>query len=622
MPDRNRPSRSPFTQFFVYLWRSISWLRITVFNLLFLFLFVVFVAALLPSANQQLPGAAPLLLAPSGMLVDQYSYTSPQQQLLQGGTGRDAETLVYDMVRMIDSASSDTRITGIVLRLDYLQGGGISKMEEIGAALKRFQSVGKPVVAVADYYTQQQYFLASFADEIHLHDLGGVELTGFSMYRNYYREALDKLAVKFHVFKVGEFKDFVEPYIRDDMSEASRNHNQQWLNELWSVYSEKVETQRQLPPGTLTQFINDYADQLASTEGNTAQLALDMGLVDHVGSRQMRDSALIARFGHDQEDTEKPLLVNADVYRQHLLSSPFKPADIALIVASGTILDGHQPEGAIGSDTLTEIIRRARQDTNTKAIVLRVDSGGGSAFASEVIRSELQAARDQGIPVVVSMGSVAASGGYWIAMAADQVWATPTTITGSIGVFGVFPTVEQTLSKLGIHSDGMGTTNLAGAIRVDRPLSGDAANILQQGVEHVYDRFIGLVAQSREAEIEEIHQVAQGRVWTGRKAQELGLVDQLGGLNEAIASAAQLAGLEHFQTRLFERERSPQEQLIRQLLGQAKIGPAIHNAISDWTGIDVSALKGIASILSQQSQLETLNAPRSTYALCMSCMAL
>lgn len=622
MPDRDRPRRSPFTLFFVYLWRGITWLRVTVLNILFLFLFIVLIAALVPAANQQLPNAAPLLLAPSGMLVDQYSYTSPQQQLLQGGSERNAETLVYDLVRMIDSASGDARITGIVLKLDYLHGGGISKMEEIGAALNRFRNTGKPVIAVADYYTQQQYFLASYADEIHLHNLGGVELTGFAMYRNYYKEALDKLAVKFHVFKVGEFKDFVEPYIRDDMSEASRNHNQQWLDELWSVYSDKVETQRRLPPGTLTQFINDFADQLASTEGNTAQLALDMKLVDHIGSRQMRNQALIARFGHDQEDAEKPLLVDADVYRQQLLSPPFQPGDIALIVARGTILDGQQPEGSIGSDTLTEIIRRARQDTNTKAIVLRVDSGGGSAFASEIIRSELQTARDQGLPVVVSMGSVAASGGYWIAMAADEVWATPTTITGSIGVFGVFPTVEKTLSKLGIHSDGMGTTNLAGALRIDRPLSPEAANVLQQGVEHVYDRFIGLVAESRETSIEEIHQVAQGRVWTGRKAQELGLVDQLGGLDQAIASAAQLAGLEQFETRLFERELSPQEQLIRQLLGQAKIGPAIHSAISDWTGIDVSALKGIGHILSQQSRIEALNAPRSTYALCVSCMAL
>lgn len=622
MSDVSKPRRSPLVMFFVYLWRGLSWLRITVLNVVFLFILVLVVAAFIPDDSQKLPEYAPLLLAPSGMLVDQYRYTSPQQQLLEGERRQDAETLVHDLVQTVNVAANDARIAGIILKLDYLQGGGLSKMEEVGAALTRFRASGKPVIAVADSYTQQQYFLASFADEIHLNDLGRVELNGFSVYRNYFKQALDKLSVQFHVFKVGEYKDFVEPYLRDDMSQASRQHNQQWIDELWSVYIERVENQRGLAPGTLTHFINHLADQLASTEGDTAQLALDMGLVDYVGSRRMRDQALIERFGHNKDDSEEPLVVDEGLYRQHALLPPaFKAPNIALIVASGTILDGHQPEGSIGSETLSQIIRDARQDDAIQAVVLRIDSGGGSAFASEVIRSELQATRDAGKPVVVSMGSVAASGGYWIAMAADQVWATPTTITGSIGVFGLFPTIEQTLSKLGIHSDGIATTELAGAIRVDRPLSNEAANILQQGVEHIYGRFIGLVAESRNSTPDAIHELAQGRVWTGRKAQELGLVDELGGLSEAIAAAAQLAGLEQFETRLFERELSPQEKLMRQIMGQANMGPAVQNAISDWTGMDLSLLQSISRIIGQQSQMISLNTPRSTYALCMSCMA-
>lgn len=622
MSDVTKPRRSPFVLFFVYLWRCVSWLRITAFNLIFLFILLVVVASLIPGEDSKLPNNAPLLLAPSGMLVDQYSYASPQRQLLEGGGERNTETLVYDTVRMVDSAAKDGRISGIILKLDHLQGGGLSKMQEIGSALTRFRATGKPVIAVADNYSQQQYFLATYADEIYLHDLGHVELSGFAVYRNYFKQALDKLAVKFHIFKVGEFKDFVEPYTRDDMSAASRQHNQQWLNELWAVYSEQVETQRGLPPGTLTQFINDMAEQLASTEGDTAQLALEMGLVDHVGSRRMRNEALVERFGHAKDDIEQPLVVSQERYHQHVLRlTPLKQANVALIVASGTILDGHQPEGTIGSDTLSQIIRDVRQDENIKALVLRVDSGGGSAFASEVIRSELETTREAGIPVIVSMGSVAASGGYWMAMAADQVWATPTTITGSIGVFGVFPTVEQTLSNMGIHSDGISTTDLAGEIRFDRPLSNEAANILQQGVEHIYDRFINLVADSRESTPDAVHELAQGRVWTGSKAKQLGLVDELGTLNDAIAAAAQLAGLEQFETRLFERELSPQEQLIRQLFGKANLGPTVQNVISDWTGMDLSILRSISRIIGQQSQMISLDTPRATYALCLSCMA-
>jgi protease IV len=570
----------------------------------------------------RMPEKAPLLVMPSGVLVDQYSYASPQQQLLGGDSDHKAETLVHDVVTMIDSATHDGRISGIILKLDQLQGGGLSKMQEIGTALNRFRESGKPIIAIADYYTQNQYFLASYADEIYMHDLGGIELTGFAMYRNYFKDALDKLAVQFHVFKVGDFKDFVEPYTRNDMSASSREHNQQWLGELWTVYTTQVETARKLEPGSLTQFINDMQNQLTATHGDTAKLAADRGFVDLVGSRRQQHQALIERFGHNPQDEEEPLFVSEDVYSHHLQSNPLKPADIALIVASGTILDGHHPEGTIGSDTLSEIIRRARQDDNTKALVLRIDSGGGSAFASEVIRNELQATRDAGIPVVVSMGSVAASGGYWIAMAADQVWATPTTITGSIGVFGLFPTVEQSLSKLGVHTDGMGTTNLAGAISIDRPLSEEAANILQLGVEHIYDRFITIVAESRETTAESIHEVAQGRVWTGRKGKELGLVDELGGLEDAIAAAAKLAGLTDYETQLFERELTPQEQLMRQLFNQAKIGNSVQSAISQWTGVDISTLKSITRIIGEQSQFTQLDGPRTTYALCMSCMAL
>jgi protease IV len=623
MSETNKPKRPFLIRLWVNFWASVTWLRVALFNLIFLFIVLAVFAGVFADQNMKMPEKAPLLIAPSGTLVDQLTYLSPQQQLLGGGDEGNAETLVHDTVHLINSAANDPRISGIILKLDNLDGGGLSKMQEIGAALQRFAANGKPVIASADYYTQGQYFLASYANEIYLHDLGGIELTGFAIYRNYFKQALDKLAVKFHVFKVGTFKDFVEPYIRDDMSAESREHNSQWLNELWTAYATQVETQRKLAPGSLTQAINSLETQLRTLHGNTAEWALSTGLVDHVGSRKERLNALIERFGADPEDKEQPLFVSEAAYRHHLQIKPLARANIALIVASGTILDGHHPEGTIGSDTLSEIIRKAREDKNIKALVLRIDSGGGSAFASEVIRNELQTTRALGIPIVVSMGSVAASGGYWIAMAADQIWATPTTITGSIGVFGLFPTIDQTLTKLGVHTDGMGTTNLAGAISIDRPLSDEAANILQLGVEHIYSRFLAIVAENRKSTPAAIDEIAQGRVWTGQRAKELGLVDNLGSLDDAIDAAAKLAGLAQYEPKLFERDLSPQEQFMRELFSQVNTSDALQSTLSHWTGIDLATLKSISRIVREQSPITTaLDGPRTTYALCVSCLAL
>jgi protease-4 len=619
MATNNQQKHSFIVNLAISLWRTLNWLRAALLNLILLIVLIAIGIAVFTPRQAPLPDRAPLLLSPSGMLVDQYSYMSPSASLMSLGSEGPRETLVRELVNTVDRAAVDDRITGLLLHLDHLQGGGISKMQEIGQALERFRAAGKPVLALADNYGQQQYFLASYADEIYLHDMGSVALTGFGLYRQYFKEALDKLSIGFHVFKVGEFKDFVEPFTRNDMSDASREHNRQWLDSLWYTYTEQVERRRKLEPGSLTQLINNMADRLAEARGNPAQLALQQKLVDHLGSRPARNRALIERFGAMEDEPETVLHITADAYDQ-LPQSLDPEGNIALIVASGTILDGEQPEGTIGGDSLAKLIRQARSEATIKALVLRVDSGGGSAFASEIIRQELQLTREAGKPILVSMGSVAASGGYWIAMAADEVWATPSTITGSIGVFGLLPNLTTGLNKLGIHTDGFGTTDLASSLRPDLPLTPQVAQVMQQGVDHIYTRFLKVVADNRGTQPEQIHPVAQGRVWIGAKALELGLVDKLGYLDDAAAAAAARAGLEEYKVRLIERELSTQEQLLRELMGSGEVQSGLQQLLHRVLGSEAGVLLEAGELIRQQTP--QLPAKTATYAWCPECLAL
>jgi protease IV len=615
-PNSESSVRKPWmiTRMLSGFWRFLSGIRTVFLNLITLVILIAILVGIFGNPQIEIPDKAPLLLSPSGDLVDQLSYLSPGTQLMGGGP---SETLLKELIDTLDQARDDPQITGLLLRLDDLSGGGMSKIQELGKAIDRFRATGKPVVAFADNYTQQQYLLASYADEIYLHDMGGIALMGMGVYRNYFKEALDKLSVNFHIFKVGEFKDFVEPFIRNDMSADSRHQNQEWLNSLWASYSQQIEQRRKLPAGSLTEFINQMHAHLNAVDKDTAQLALQHGLVDKVASRQVRRQNLKERFGVMPDDADVVLHVSDADYR---MTHPVKPLDqhekVALIVAAGTISDGEQPEGSIGGDTLSQLIRKARQDEKVKALVLRVDSGGGSAFASEIIRQELEYTRAQGIPVVVSMGSVAASGGYWIAMAADQVWATPTTITGSIGVFGLFPTVVDSLNKLGIHTDGMGTTKLASSLRPDVPLPNEAAQIFQLGVENIYGKFLQIVSASRHKTSEEVDRIAQGRVWTGAKALELGLVDQSGYLEDAIASAAALAKIPSFKVELIERELTTEEQLLKQLLNDKHI----QSIFAGWPNPLYSLLIKTKGMVEQQLPFLTVQ-KSNIYAWCAGCVA-
>jgi protease-4 len=608
---------------FGFAWSLLTWLRTTTFNLLFLVIVLAIAASLLSEDTAVMPDSTALRIAPSGFLVDQRSYVDPMTQFLEQSSAEDAETLVRDLTTSLTRAAKDQRITALVLDLSNLYGGGISKLEEIGQALQTFKASGKKIYAVSDNYSQDQYYLASYADTIYLNPMGAVLLTGYGSYRNYFKSALDKLDMNFHVFRVGEYKDAVEPFLQDHMSDASREHNQLWLTDLWQTYHEQVEQQRGLAPDTLNDYINNLDQHMATTAGDSASLAMSKGLVDELASRHVINQQLREALGKNDNGGNNVGYdggYNAIDYWDYLdftdREQPQNAESIGLLIAKGAILDGQQPEGTIGGDTLAALIEDARKDSDIKALVIRVDSPGGSAFASEVIREQLNVTREAGIPIVVSMGSVAASGGYWISMGADEVWATPTTITGSIGVFSAFPTVENTLGRLGISTDGVGTTKLAGALRIDRPLSPLASNVLQQSVDNIYQRFLTIVADARQSTPEQIHTVAQGRVWTGSAAQELGLVDNLGTLEDAIAAAAAKAELSNYKVKEVRKALSPGEQLLLELSGgMASIGEKIS---ASWK-LPAFWQQAIAPAQQQLQLLQQMNDPQGVYAQCLEC---
>lgn len=608
-----------FRRLFGFIGKLASGLRILL-NILFLLVVVVFILSIFRKDVQPLPEKAALRIAPGGFLVEQKTYVDPLTQLLQQSGPADAETLVHDLTEAIDEAADDPRITSLVLELDYLLGGGLTRLEEVAQALSRFRESGKPIIAVGDSYTQEQYYLASFADEIHLNPMGAVLITGYGNYPNYIKGALDKLRINVHVFRVGSYKDAIEPFTRTDMSPASREHNSAWLNALWSTYTRRVETQRELPVDAINDYVNNLTSKLEDHRGNTAETAVASGLVDKLSTRPQMLARLQALAGSNDKGGYRA--VDVDRYLGHtrraeaaqVLPSTDK---VGLIVARGAILDGEHPAGTIGSDSLSKLFQQVRKQ-QFKALVLRIDSPGGSAFASEVIRQEMVLTRQAGIPVIVSMGSVAASGGYWMAMGANQIWASPTTITGSIGVFGVIPTFENSLAALGINSDGIGTTNLADLYRLDRPMSPQAKQLIQFGVNHVYDQFLGIVAEARNSTPERIHDIAQGRVWTGEKAKALGLVDHLGNLEEAIDAAALAAGLDTYQTEEVKSPMDFREQLMRQLSGSV-VGQWIRWLPADW--LPQGLLAEVYGATRELQLLNRFNDPRGLYLHCFECTA-
>lgn len=597
--------------FFAKLGSFLDGARRWTMNIIFLVIVGAIAMAIFTSVKEvTVPDRAVLVLAPEGVVVDQLSAVDAFTQLSAQGLPR--ETLLADLIDAVQLASDDPRIEVLLLQLDELDHIGMSKTLELSEAIKVFRESGKTVVATANHYNQDQYLLASFADQIFVHNMGGVGIEGFAVIRNYFREAIDKLKIRFHVFKVGNFKSAVEPLLRNDMSDAAKEANKAWLNQLWNLYRDTVVERRGISANKLDNYVNHIDRVMTEVGGDAAQAALDYGLVDGIISRPMLREMLIERVGENKDGSFQQSYFRDYLALNRSLLIEVKES-VGIIVASGNIVDGEQPAGTIGGDSLAKLIRQARRDDDIKAVVLRIDSGGGSAFASEVIRAELQKLQDAGKPLVVSMGSMAASGGYWIAAGADEIWATPATLTGSIGIFGAFPTVENMLQGLGVSTDGVGTTAVAGKLRPDLPLDPILASAIQSGVEYGYRRFINIVADGRNKLVEQVEPIAEGRVWSGIDAQQLGLVDKLGGLQQAVKSAAGLVGIDPANTRLLSLPLSPEEELMRMILGSGMVKTALSTSSP--------LISVLNSVLPAWSDVLKLKDSRGVYAYCLMCVA-
>ncbi|WP_407506827.1 signal peptide peptidase SppA [Vibrio parahaemolyticus] len=599
------------------IWKSITFIRLALANLIFLLMIAVFYFAFTYTGEGRpvIEKEFALVMNLSGPIVEQRRYVNPMDSVAGSLLGNEMpkENVLFDIVDTIRYAKDDAKVSGLVLALRDLPETNLTKLRYIAKALNEFKASGKPVYAVGDFYNQSQYYLASYADKVYMAPDGGVLIKGYSAYSMYYKTLLEKLDVSTHVFRVGTYKSAIEPFIRDDMSDAARESATRWVTQLWSAFVDDVTTNRNINAKVLNPTMEELLTEMKSVDGDLAQLAVKMGLVDELATRQDIRTLFAKEFGSDGKDS-----YNAISYYDYLAT--IRPDytlanhDIAVVVASGAIMDGQQPRGTVGGDTVASLLRQARNDEKVKAVVLRVDSPGGSAFASEVIRNEVEALKKAGKPVVVSMSSLAASGGYWISMSADKIVAQPTTLTGSIGIFSVITTFEKGFSKLGINTDGVGTSPFSGD-GITTGLSEGASQAFQLGIEHGYKRFISLVGSNRDMTVEEVDKVAQGRVWTGQDALSFGLVDQMGDFDDAVELAAKLANVTDYGIYWVEEPLSPTELFLQEFMNQVKVSLGV-----DATSLLPKSLQPVAQQFEQDaSLLQSFNDPKGQYAFCLNC---
>ncbi len=600
------------------IWKVISFIRITLINLIFL-ASIAAIYFLYTSAESPTPAvpttSSALVLNLSGPIVEQSTYVNPLDSVTGSLFGQEMpkENVLFDVVNTIRQAKDDKTITGLVLSLQDMPETNLTKLRYIAKAINEFKASGKPVFAAGDFYNQSQYYLASYADKIFLAPDGAVMLKGYKAYSLYYKTLLEKLDVSTHIFRVGTYKSAIEPFIRDDMSEPAKQSASRWVGQMWSAYVDDVATNRQIDSQVLNPSMDEFLEQLKSVKGDVGALSKQLGLVDQLATRQEVRQAMIEAFGSDGQDSYNAVSYYKYQSRMHP-SFDSSEDDVAVVVASGAIMDGEQPRGRIGGDTLSSLLRQARTDDKVKAVVLRVDSPGGSAFASEIIRNEIEAIKAAGKPVVVSMSSLAASGGYWISMGADKIIAQPTTLTGSIGIFSVITTFEKGLNKLGIYTDGVGTTPFSN-VGVTQGLTEGASQAIQLAIEHGYNRFISLVGQNRDMSLEKVDSVAQGRVWTGQDAMQYGLVDQIGDFDDAIDAAAQLASLDDYNLYWVEEPLTPAEQFFKDFFSETNAALGI-----DMTSMLPEAWQPAAKqLVADSSLLAQFNDPKGQYAFCLPC---
>jgi protease-4 len=583
----NQPvRRGPVAAFFVGLWDVMNFTRRLILNflffgLLFLFLVVFLVVVGRGSGVKPVTERTTLVIAPEGKLVEQYSADPATRALAKALGDKGAEEIqLRDLLRALDTAKDDKNIERVLLRVDGLVPSGYASMREVAAALARFRASGKQIVAFGENLGQAQYLLAAQANEVYIDPMGSLLLEGLGRYRQYYREGLqDKLGVDVQLFRVGEFKSAAEPYILDAASKESKEADLYWMNDIWQRYLADIAKARKLTPAQLAAGIDTLPEGISAAGGDLAKFALQQKLVDGLKTQEEIETLLTKR-GVADEDAEGgfrsvPLAAYLAQHDAKHLPIGDKPT-LAVVVAEGEITDGEQPAGTVGGKSTSLLLREARDDKDVKAVVLRVDSPGGGVYPSEEIRREVAALKAAGKPVVVSMGDLAASGGYWISMNADRIYADPSTITGSIGIFGLIPNITRSLDKIGVHTDGVGTTRFAGAFDISRPMDPAVGQVIQSVIDKGYADFTGKVAAARKKSVEEIDAIARGRVWSGAQAKERGLVDELGGMEAALADAAARAKLgkpDKYRVRYIEKMSSPFSQFMGGFAG-SRLGAA------------------------------------------------
>ncbi len=634
-------SRMTIWSFLKNLFKVVIGFSLLVQSLLFLLL-IVFIFGLIGSVSSSLSGkgndegptiAVPdggaLVLNPEGVLVETSPPADPFGDAVAQAFGgaAEAQVSVHDLVKTLRHAAKDDRIAALVLDLQglYIPAGSASKAHYLAQEVEAFRETGKRVIAIGDFYTQEQYLVASEADEVLMHDMGTVLIEGYGRYRTYYKSALDKLKVTAHVFRVGTFKSALEPFLRDDMSPEAADANRAYLNVLWEEYQAAVDENRGFTPGTINAYAQSPVDAIRAAGGDMAGAAEQAGLVDALMSRGEMLDRVAAIVGRDKD---KNAGFKGISYRSYRFSVPGaedrgRVPNVAIITAAGTIVDGDEPYGVAAGDYIARQLRDARFDENVKAVVLRVDSPGGSAFASEIIRDELLAVKAAGKPVIVSMGSLAASGGYWISANADEIWAAPTTLTGSIGVFGFFPTFENTAADLGVFVDGVGTAPLSAIQGAGvGPLPEEVGEIFQASVEDTYGRFISIVSEGRGMSEAQADAIAQGRVWIGKTAQQLGLVSRLGTIDDAIAAAAARAGLEEYDVVGMVREKSRFELFLEALAGNDEVTGSdmlVDEMFAERRSNAVTLGRLLQMAQKEVKFLSSFNDPNGVYVRCAEC---
>lgn len=573
LPSRPQPVPPPrrgggFGRFLRGLGRGLNITRLIIINAIFFGILAIFVVVLMVSGHaNKVEDKTVLVLAPEGALVEQYSADALSRTIARMSGDGVKQVQVRDLVRAIDAAAKDSRISQIVLRTDKLQAGGFAALREVGSALDRFRAAGKPVLAWGVSLDQGQYYLAAHADKLYVDPQGGVMATGLANYRLFYKDLLDKLGVEVHLFRVGQFKSAAEPFILDHASPESKEADAYWLGGLWTSWIEEVAKLRHIDPATLRADVDNLAERVRDANGSLADLAVQERLVDGIANEQQFVAML--------HENGVPAGKKGQGFRQveldgYLADRGLSTVDmlqtgqgVTVVVAEGEITSGKQAQGSIGGESTAALVRAVRYDQRTRALVLRVNSPGGEVYAAEQIRREVAATRAAGIPVIVSMGDVAASGGYWISMNANRIYAEPNTITGSIGIFGMFYTVPDTLAKIGVKSDGVATSPLAGAFDITRPLDPKVSILIQSIIDKGYRDFVGNVAKARGKDFASINAIAQGRVWTGQQALDRGLVDRIGSLDDAIRDAAAEAKLgKDFNVRYAEKPMGAFERFL------------------------------------------------------------